>query len=141
MKIDPAGSRHGIFAFVRQRGKLCATLAGLGVAASALAAAVAAGMVLHKDGTARSIQDQLRRLGYQWRKLAVASEVAPDRLELDLKQMSLERLAYDRERGLSAGILNPESCEDVPAKLHCDQESYNASVRLKGVFPDHWQHS
>ncbi|MFN0058331.1 MAG: CotH kinase family protein [Planctomycetota bacterium] len=141
MRVFRGGRAHRKVAQGITRGRLARMSLFAIVAGATLLAAVATGMVLHKNGTARSISDHFARFGYEWRKLTAAQEFAPERLELDLKHLTLQRLAFDRERGLSAGILNPETCEDSPGVLRSQDRRFPVDVRLKGVFPDHWQHS
>ncbi len=68
---------------------------------------------------------------------ALVSSPPVDRIVIDIKHKHYMRLAYQRERALSSGILTSGSEDFVPATIQHKDRTINVRLRLKGDSPDH----
>jgi hypothetical protein len=60
-----------------------------------------------------------------------------DKLEISIKEKHFKDLKKKRDQALTIGILETNSKDFIPAKVHFNDEVYDASIRLKGDWTDH----
>jgi hypothetical protein len=61
----------------------------------------------------------------------------PKHITIDIKNNDFQKLAYKREIALSEGILIKSEDDPVPAKIHYNNQTFDAQLRLKGDWIDH----
>ncbi len=62
----------------------------------------------------------------------------PEEITIDIKNNDFQKLAYKREIAIANGILVSSDEDYVPAKIHCNNQTVDVLLRLKGDWPDHW---
>lgn len=62
----------------------------------------------------------------------------PERIELDIKELDYQRLAYERDTALRQGMWLPSDDDYVPVTVRNANQTLQGKARLKGDWPDHW---
>ncbi|MCG3119537.1 MAG: hypothetical protein ALAOOOJD_01967 [bacterium] len=61
----------------------------------------------------------------------------PERITIDVSSENFQKLAYKREIALATRILTASDDDFVPAKIHYQDKTVDAKIRLKGDWVDH----
>ena len=106
-------------------------LLGLGIVVIAAALSASTTEVGEENDVSTWLSTVVRKQRARW----VAD---PERLVIDLKHKDRQWIRFSRDQAVRDRINLPGPDDYVPARIRHDGETLQARMRLKGIYPDHW---
>ncbi len=72
-------------------------------------------------------------------KMIASNARLPDLIQIDIKHLDYQKLAYNREIALQRAGLFADCRDEVPASIRYNNKTYKVKLRLKGDLSDHWK--